>query len=196
MNNITDPVPSVTPASVIAEADQALLDALRQRWPILNEAKPLKIGTRQDIRAALEGVSGVRISRAVLLHIATPEYQAALAAGGARYALDGSPAGEVTAKEQRHAQAILDGKLSFPTTKSRKKPKRLKAKHKAQPSDPRPQSQAEAPPPNIPTAAPPEPATPPVEASSALAGGRPILKLKPKAGTVTTATVTRKEPKP
>lgn len=182
--------------SVTAEADQALLETLRATWPILAEPKPLKLGVRQDIRAALDGgVSGVRISRAVLLHIATAEYQAALAAGGARYALDGSPAGEVNAKEQRHAQSVLDGKASLPTTKSRKKPKRVKAKHKAQPSEPRPQDQAPTPS-NPPPIAPPKPASPPVEASSAPAGGRPILRLKPKSNTVATVTVSRKEPKP
>ena len=179
--------------SVTAEADLALLAELRARWPILSQPKPLKLGTRQDIRAALEGVSGVRIARAVLLHIATAEYQAALAAGGARYALDGSPAGEVTAKEQRHAQAVLDGKASLPTTKTRTKPKRVKAKHKAQPSETRPQSQAEAPTLSVPVAAPPEPiALPPVEAVKPPTT-RPILKLKPKAGTVTNVTVTRKD---
>lgn len=191
MNNITDPVPSVTPASVIAEADQALLAELRARWPILAQPKPLKLGTRQDIRAALEGVSGVRIARAVWLHIATAEYQAALAAGGARYNLTGEPDGEVTAKEQRHAQAILDGKASLPTTKSRKKLKRLKAKHKAQLAEALPQDQA-------PTPSNPPPTTPPVDAPPTPAGGRPILRLKPKSNTVTTATatITRKDGKP
>ncbi len=180
--------------SVTAEADLALLAELRARWPILSQPKPLKLGTRQDIRTALDGVSGVRIARAVLLHIATAEYQAALAAGGPRYALDGSPAGEVTTKEKRHAQAVLDGKASLPTTKSRKKPKRVKAS-KAAPPEPRPQEGAPTPS-NPPPIAPPKPAASPVEASSAPAGGRPILKLKPKAGTVTNVTVTRKEGKP
>lgn len=185
MTNITE----IT-ASVTAQADLALLNELRERWPILAEAKPLKIGTRQDIRAALDSISGVRIARAVLLHIATAAYQAAIAAGGARYALDGSPAGEVTAKEARHAQLILDGKAKYPTTKSRrKKPKRLKAKHKVQPSAPRPQEQAPA------AAPPPQTASPPVETPSP-AGSRPILKLKPKSNTVTNVTVSRKEPQP
>ena len=191
MNNITEFASSVT----ANQADLALLSELRARWPILAEPKPLKIGVRQEIRAALEGVSGVRISRAILLHIASPEYQAALAAGGARYNLAGEPDGEVTQKEASHAKAVLDGKASLPTTKTRKKPKRVKAKDKP-PLDSRPQSQAEAPPPNSPTAAPPEPIAPsPVETTKPPTA-RPILRLKPKAGAVTTATVTRKEPKP
>lgn len=190
MNNITDPVLSVTPTSVTTEADLALLADLRARWPILGQSRPLKIGIRQDIRAALEGVSGVRISRAVLLHIATAEYQAALAAGGARYALDGSPAGEVTAKEARHAKAILDGKASLPTTKTRKKPKRVKASKASPPESTKPattslpQSQSEPP-----TPKPVESAQPPATAV------RPILRLKPKSGPVVDATVSRKEPK-
>lgn len=191
MENITESASSVT----ANPTDLALLAELRARWPILGQPKPLKIGIRKDIRAALDGISGVRISRAVLLHIASPEYQKALAAGGPRYNLAGEPDGEVTAKEQRHAQAVLDGKASLPTTKTRTKPKRVKAKDKP-PSDSLPQSQAEAPPPNIPTAAPPEPIAPPPVEAAKLPTARPILKLKPKAGTVTTATVTRKEPKP
>lgn len=169
-----------TANSATSTADQALLTEIRARWPILSEAKPLKIGIRQDIRAALDGVSGVRIARAVLLHIATPAYQAALAAGGARYDLNGEPDGQVTAKEQRHAKAIVDGKAAYPTAK-RKKPK-----HKVQPSESLPQSQAQAPPPSDPAPAPPVAPSQPT---------RPVLKLKPKVGTVTTATISRREPK-
>lgn len=183
-------IPESSNSVTTTEADLALLADLRARWPILGEAKPLKLGIRQDIRAALEGISGVRISRAVLLHIATPSYQAALAAGGARYALDGSPAGEVTAKEARHAQAILDGKASLPTTKTRKKPKRVKASKVSPPESTKPattlppQRQSELPPPKL------------VEsAQSPTTAVRPILRLKPKSGPVVDATVNRKEPK-
>lgn len=191
MKTIPESAESVTPktAETAVEAVK-LLTELRARWPILAEPKPLKLGVRQDIRAALEGISGVRISRAVLLHIASTDYQAALAAGGARYALDGSPAGEVTAKEARHAQAILEGKASVPTTKSNKKPKRPKASKASPPESkktattPLPLRQSEPP-----TPKPVESAQPPATAV------RPILRLKPKSGPVVDATITRKEPK-
>lgn len=193
MKTIPESAESVTPktAETAVEAVK-LLTELRARWPILAEARPLKLGVRQDIRAALEGVSGVRISRAVLLHIATAEYQAALAAGGARYALDGSPAGEVTAKEARHAKAILDGKASFPATKpKRKKPKRVKASKASPPESTKPAT-------TLPPQRQSEPPTPkPVESAQPPATAvRPILRLKPKTGAVTTVTINRKDGKP
>lgn len=200
MNLISE---SLSQSAILAtsESDQALLADLRARWPILNEPKPLKRGIRQDIRAALNGVSGVKIARALLLHAATAEYQAALAAGGPRFDLDGLPAGEVSATERRHAQAILEGKAAMPTGKGRKKPKRQKAAKHTSP----PQSQTQAAPPAAPSIPPVEAAqqkseptappavTPPQPVDTPPA--RPILKLKPKSGPVTTATITRKEPK-
>ena len=172
MNSISKSVPQ-TAVSSTAESDLALLADLRARWPILAEPKPLKLGVRQDIRAALDSVSGVRIARALLAHINTREYQAALAAGGARYALDGSPCGEVTESHQRHAKAVLEGRAQPGTTKTRKKPTR----QKAQPA---------------PAQVPPKP----IEAAPAtVSQGCPIPKLRPKAGPVVSATVNRKEAK-
>ncbi len=174
MTNLPETTPVVTPAELLAE--------LRSRWPVLAEAKPLKLGIRQELRAALDGISGVRIAHALLLHIATPTYQTAVAAGGPRYALDGSLCGEVTAKQQHHAQDILDGLADWPARKPRKKPKRVKAKDKAD----LPQATHEPPPS-------PEPVKPPAVGAK----GRPVLRLNPKkAGPITSVAITRKEPRP
>lgn len=168
---------SVTPAESTAAKTQILLATLRARFPVLAEFKPLKIKIHLDIRAALEGegIANIRIARALAWHVGDSWYLQSLAKGGARYNLAGEVDGEVTEAQRTHAAKQL---------KERRKPKKPK----------RPQSQTSPEPsvPSEPVASSPVETTPPDPVPTA----RPVLKLKPKAGTVTTATVTRKEAKP
>lgn len=79
---------------------QALAPTLFER----EAPKPLAIGVGAPLRAAL-GLS-VRQMRGLLAWwTGRYAYQVALAAGGARYALDGTPEGEISAADQETAQA-------------------------------------------------------------------------------------------
>lgn len=166
---------SVTPAESTAAKTQILLATLRARFPVLAEFKPLKIKIHLDIRAALEGkgIANIRIARALAWHISHGQYLKALAKGGARYNLTGEIDGEVTDEQQKRAAEQLKER------RKRKKPKSPQSQTSPESSAP-------------PVASSPVDTTPPDPAPTT----RPVLKLKPKAGTVTTATVTRKEAKP
>ncbi|MBK7542837.1 MAG: ProQ/FinO family protein [Candidatus Competibacteraceae bacterium] len=80
---------------------------LRERFLVLAEFKPLKLGVHRDLRAALDGVSGVKIGKALLCHTNHGRYLETLAAGGPRYALDGFEVGAVSLKERKRAAARL-----------------------------------------------------------------------------------------
>ncbi|MBK8184343.1 MAG: hypothetical protein IPK63_16275 [Candidatus Competibacteraceae bacterium] len=170
MQTISEPSKSVTPSESTAAKTQILLATLRARFPVLAEFKSLKIKIHLDIRAALEGegIANIRIARALAWHVGDSWYLQSLAKGGARYNLAGEVDGEVTEAQRTHAAKQLKER------RKRKKPKS-------------PQSQTS-----------PEPSAPPVDTTppDPVPTARPVLKLKPKAGTVTTATVTRKEAKP
>jgi ProP effector len=82
---------------------RALLTALRAKYPVLGEYRPLAIGTHAEAYAAAPGVTRKTIASALSLHCHSDAYLQAIAAGGPRYALDGAPSGEVC-KEHRVAQ--------------------------------------------------------------------------------------------
>lgn len=144
---------------------------LRETYPALFAAEqppPLKIGVHLDLLARNPDIDPATLRRALKRYCERRRYQLALAREGAvRLDLDGNPAGEVTAEQQKVAQRKV----------APKKPRQA-AKSPAQATpDPAP----------VPT---PKPAP-----KSPLAG-RPILRLKPKAGAVTAVTVTRREVQP
>lgn len=71
--------------------------------------KPLKIGIYQDILEILGREIHTGSVRLVLRHhTAQPDYLRALAAGGPRFGLDGSPDGEVSVKAQTAAAMALE----------------------------------------------------------------------------------------
>jgi ProP effector len=118
---------------------------------------PLKVGIDRDILERTAGdFTADEIKAALRLWTRRRPYRRVIAAGGPRYGLDGSIAGEVTAGEQKAARAGL-------TRKPRAKP--------AINSAPFPS----------PAATPPEP--PPVRIGTS---GRRILTLKPRASTPAT----------
>lgn len=90
----------------------ALLADLRERYPAAFRTPPvpLAIGTDHALREALSG-SGygdeVR-STALAIWCSQPEYHRAVAAGGPRYALDGTVAGEVSESQAEHARRRLE----------------------------------------------------------------------------------------
>ena len=75
-------------------------------YPVLRQRKPLAIGIREAIQAEL-GCDERTLGLAMRYWCSRPEYQMALRRGGTRFALDGSPAGEVTAEQMAAAAAQL-----------------------------------------------------------------------------------------
>ena len=84
---------------------RALLTELRGRYPVLGAFRPLSIGIRAAVQAAVPGVAHKLIDGALALHCHSDAYLQAIAAGGPRYVLDGTPSGEVS--EEHRAAAVL-----------------------------------------------------------------------------------------
>jgi sRNA-binding protein len=87
---------------------------LRTRWPLVFPENPRKIrpfmrGIHREIAALLPGTGLWLIKRAIVLfqNLNGDMYWQAVLKGGPRYALDGSPRGEVTPREQEHARQAL-----------------------------------------------------------------------------------------
>jgi hypothetical protein len=96
------------------QAQYALLTVLRDRWPQLfptdfRLVKPFALGLHKEIQHALPEVTPSLIGRTIAFYQRGGKgaYWRALLKGGPRYALDGTPSGEVTADEQAHAKARL-----------------------------------------------------------------------------------------
>jgi sRNA-binding protein len=87
-------------ATIAALADLFPETFTRERW---QPHRPLKVGIDKDLIAA--GVLSQEEASAIFsLYTRRRQYQVALAAGGARYGLDGNPCGEVTADQQEGAK--------------------------------------------------------------------------------------------
>ena len=67
------------------------------------DAQPLAIGIHKSVMAAHPGLDKDAVRKALQRHTASTRYLKAVAAGGARYGLDGQPSGEVTAEQKKLA---------------------------------------------------------------------------------------------
>lgn len=97
-----------------AQAPHQLLAVLRTRWPAAfpedpRQIRPLMRGVHQEIAKLLPGTALWLIKRAIILfqRLSGSAYWRAVLKGGPRYALDGSPCGEVIPREQEHAKQTL-----------------------------------------------------------------------------------------
>jgi len=97
-----------------AQAQRELLEVLRARWPLVfpqapHLIRPLMRGIHQEIAKFLPGTSLSRLKRTIVLfqRLSGDAYWQAVLNGGPRYALDGSPCGEVLPQEQEHARQTL-----------------------------------------------------------------------------------------
>lgn len=86
---------------------QALLAALRARFPVLAEYRPLAIGIDQALRQRCPQYSRRRLRAALGLHTGTPAYLEALARGGRRYDLDGVAVAPIAPRHREHARRLL-----------------------------------------------------------------------------------------
>jgi sRNA-binding protein len=97
-----DPSAAEQPARKVR---QVRIGDVRQRYPAVfgQPFKPLRIGVHEDLQVEL----GPKAKYFLAHHTNTPDYLKALARGGARYRLDGTPDGEVDEKARLHALARL-----------------------------------------------------------------------------------------
>jgi sRNA-binding protein len=97
-----------------AQVQRELLEVLRTRWPVAfpqdpHLIRPLRRGVHQEIATHMPGTSLSLIKRTIVLfqRLSGSAYWRAVLNGGPRYALDGSPCGEVLPPEQEHARQTL-----------------------------------------------------------------------------------------
>ena len=110
---LSDDTISITTRRYIAT--DAAIALLAETWPLCFamyevRRRPLKIGIRDDILAALNGAVTVdELSAALRRYTGNRHYLRALAfpAGAARVDLDGNPCGEVTKEQAAGAAALL-----------------------------------------------------------------------------------------
>lgn len=102
------------PKTKAARARLRKMMQLEQFWPelfSLNEPKPLKIGVLEDLQNSIASrkidFGNCSLKAALAGYTRRYQYKKALAAGGNRFGIDGTPYGEVTAEQQQNALAGL-----------------------------------------------------------------------------------------
>ncbi len=93
---------------------EATLALLAEKYPAVFmlleiRRKPLKLGIRDDVIAALPELKPNHIGTALRAYVAAPGYLGKLVADTPRIGLDGKPCGVVTSTEAEHARAQLEG---------------------------------------------------------------------------------------
>ena len=90
-----------------------VISLLAEKWPCCfsipySQRRPLKLGIREDVLAALDGaISAGKVSAALRWYVSSPEYQRRLLHGAWRVDLNGRPAGTVSQEDEAHARAQL-----------------------------------------------------------------------------------------
>lgn len=95
--------PHKPPAEILAE--------FRERFPKAFPAEPdppVPLAIRVHKQLTSLGYPFMAVRKALALHVGTPAYLKALAAGGVRVNLDGGPAGEVSEEHRELARAQLE----------------------------------------------------------------------------------------
>lgn len=86
-----------------------VLARLMAAYPVFRDAQPLAIGIDKAIMAVHPEIDKDALRRALNRHTASTKYLKSVASGGARFGLDGQPAGDITPEQQAHAnQTIKD----------------------------------------------------------------------------------------
>jgi ProP effector len=110
----------------------AVIGSLAEEWPCCfsipeSRRRPLKLGIREDVLAALDGaIPAGKVSAALRWYVSSPEYQRRLVHGAWRVDLNGRPAGTVSQEDEAHARALL-------VAIQRKPPERTLASSDAEP---------------------------------------------------------------
>lgn len=130
-----------------AQRARAFLDELIKRYPDALSAdpkavKPLAIGTLEALSADLARDPAWAdspkwlIRQALAVYTRRPSYLRALAAGGERVHLDGTPSEPVSEEAKAHARKTLEERQpAKPSPKRKAPPRKAPRKPKASPSD-------------------------------------------------------------
>lgn len=103
---LPDPPPPMSAKHQQWHQVQRVINTLVLTYPVFRKRKPLAIGIHEVIRVTLGCDEGTL--RCAMRYWCSPkEYLVALRNGGTRFALDGSPAGEVTPEQMAAAAAQL-----------------------------------------------------------------------------------------
>ena len=86
---------------------RALLKDLQARYDVFRNFSPLAIGIDKQLFEQLPGVSRKSLRLAMRNHTISTRYLKEMEKGSVRLNLDGSPAGEVTDENRRHAAEQL-----------------------------------------------------------------------------------------
>ena len=86
-----------------------VLSQLIAAYPVFRDAQPLAIGIHKAILAAHSEIAKEALRITLKRHVSSTKYLKSVSAGGARFGLDGLPAGEITPEQQELAtQTIKD----------------------------------------------------------------------------------------
>ena len=80
-----------------------VLAELAATYAVFRDARPLAIGIHKSVMAAHPGFDKDAVRKTLQRHTASTRYLKAVAAGGARFGLDGQPSGEVTPEQKKLA---------------------------------------------------------------------------------------------
>lgn len=89
------------------QSRDSALAQLIAAYPVLRDARPLAIGVHKAIMAAHPDIDKSALRKALQRHTASTRYLKAVAAGGARFGLDGAPQGDITSEQQQQANQDL-----------------------------------------------------------------------------------------
>jgi ProP effector len=90
-----------------------VISLLAEKWPCCfsipySQRRPLKLGIREDVLAALDGaIPASKVSAALRWYVSSREYQRRMVHGAWRVDLNGMPAGTVSEEDEAHARALL-----------------------------------------------------------------------------------------
>ena len=84
-----------------------MLKALRTAFPVFAEFKPLAIGIDKQVFAQMPEVSKKSLRLAMRSHTISTRYLKEMEKATTRFNLDGTPAGEVTDENRKHAAESL-----------------------------------------------------------------------------------------
>ncbi|THF64120.1 ProQ/FINO family protein [Pseudothauera rhizosphaerae] len=107
MNIETTPAPQAAEEPQPAIEPRTLLKKLQEVSPTFKDCRPLAIRIDAVIHERFPEFSRKALRSALRLHTASTRYLKAVEKGGARFDLDGQPAGEVTEEQRSHASAQL-----------------------------------------------------------------------------------------
>ena len=92
-----------------SQSRDSVFAQLISAYPVFRDAQPLAIGIHKAIMAAHPEIDKGALRTTLQRHTASTKYLKSVASGGARYGLDGQPAGDITPEQQARAnQAIKD----------------------------------------------------------------------------------------